>query len=483
MLKRNAKNIILIIICLIMFLPMTQSVLNLFPEKDLAGVPKPQSAPGFSMNDWFAGIFQQNFDNAVNENIGFRNSLIRLKNQVDYSVFRKSNAIGVIVGKNRNIFEWDYIRAYIGRDFIGEKTIEKKISRTLFLQNELKKKGVDLILVFEPGKASFQPEDIPARYRPSSRSISNYDYMRQYSDSVGLKYLDLNQFFLQMKDTIKYPLIPRGGTHWSVYSTKLAVDTLIRYIEKYRGIDMPNMIFQKINTSKLAKDTDNDLYTIMNLIREPRKEVFAYPVIDFDKSEDHVLPRVMSIGDSFYLNILSSGILKRIFSNRLFYYYFGDVYTEKEELKRVQDYDLLEEVESQDIIMIMITERFLYKYSWGFIDQLYELLTGEIDYKNLYYYENRIRSDYKWFDNLVKSASNRGISTEEFIRDNAKYLVYQDNLKAKQGNNLETYIKRIRNDSAWLEQVRQKAINKNISLDSMLNLDARWLMDKAGLSK
>lgn len=466
-----------------MFLPLAQSILKIIPEKDLAGVPKPKSVPAFSMNDWFSGIFQQNFDNAVNENIGFRNSLIRLKNQLDYSVFRKTNASGVIVGRNRSIFEWDYIRAYIGRDFIGKKTIEKKISRTLYLQKELKKKGVDLILVFEPGKASFLPEDIPARYRPASKSISNYDYMRHCSDSVGLKYLDLNQFLIQMKDTIKYPLFPRGGTHWSVYSTKLVVDTLIRYIEEYRGIDMPNMIFQKINTSKVPKDTDNDLYRIMNLIKDPQKEIFAYPVIAFDKSEDHVLPRVMSIGDSFYLNILSSGMLKRIFSNRLFYYYFGDVYTEKEELKRVQDYNLLEEVESQDIVMIMITERFLYKYCWGFVDQLYEIMSGEIDYKNLYFYENRIRSDYKWFDNLVDIASNRGISTEEFIRDNAKYLVYQDNLKSKESNNLENYIQRIRSDSVWLKQVRQKAINKNISLDSMIRLDAQWLMDKARLSK
>ena len=45
------------------------------------------------------------------------------------------------------------------------------------------------------------------------------------------------------------------------------------------------------------------------------------------------------------------------------------------------------------------------------------------------------------------------------------------------------YINEIRKDSVWLESVKQKAIEKNISLDSMIRLDAEWLLKNSGPAK
>jgi len=49
--------------------------------------------------------------------------------------------------------------------------------------------------------------------------------------------------------------------------------------------------------------------------------------------------------------------------------------------------------------------------------------------------------------------------------------------KQKQRAKLEEMIEYIRTDKAWLEQIEKKAIEKNISLDSMLVLDAQWVID------
>ncbi len=49
--------------------------------------------------------------------------------------------------------------------------------------------------------------------------------------------------------------------------------------------------------------------------------------------------------------------------------------------------------------------------------------------------------------------------------------------KEKQRAKLNDMIDYIRTDKAWLEQIEKKAIEKNISLDSMLVIDAQWTLD------
>lgn len=49
--------------------------------------------------------------------------------------------------------------------------------------------------------------------------------------------------------------------------------------------------------------------------------------------------------------------------------------------------------------------------------------------------------------------------------------------KLKKRAKLEGMIEYIRTDKAWLQQIEKKAIEKNISLDSMLVLDAQWTLD------
>ncbi len=464
-----------------MFLPMFQNTFNFFPEKNLTGVPYPIELPKFSVANWFKGDFQSEFDKAINENVGLRNSLIRTKNQIDYSLFSKSNARGVIVGKNKTLYEWDYIRAYIGRDFIGKEVIDKKMSRTLYLQNELKKKDVNLILVFEPGKASLFPQNIPDRFHPGKKSLTNYDYMKSTADSLGIDYLDLNQYFIEINDTVKYPLIPRDGIHWSVYGMNLAVDTLVKYIENKRSIDMPDKVYYRIDKTKIPRSTDNDLVSIMNLVKVTKPEFLGYPLAEYVYGPGKTKPKVLCIGDSFFWNLFSSKIPKKIFSYTDFMYYYKST--------RVKEYDTpadenLDQEEEPDVILIMITERFLYKYAWGYIDSLYQQMSGDFDEsKGLYYYENRIRFDYVWFDRLVLEASNRGLNLVDHIRDNAEYMVFTDIQNNEKQPDIEFYIDEIRKDSVWLENVRQKAIDNNISLDSMIRLDAQWLLENSGPAK
>src|SRR5690606_16381177 len=94
----------------------------------------------------------------INDEIGFKPWFVKIKNQIEYSLFDKVNASNVIVGKNDVLFQDFYISALLGHDFLGEETIKTKVSKLKYVQDELAKNNVQFLFVIAPGKASFYPE-------------------------------------------------------------------------------------------------------------------------------------------------------------------------------------------------------------------------------------------------------------------------------------------------------------------------------------
>ena len=94
----KVKHIILIIILAGFLVPGLQSILRIIPERKLHGEYEELIRPELNKNNWMSGKFQEAFDPWLEENIGFHNGLVRINNQLDYTLFHKPNADGVIRG-------------------------------------------------------------------------------------------------------------------------------------------------------------------------------------------------------------------------------------------------------------------------------------------------------------------------------------------------------------------------------------------------
>jgi hypothetical protein len=154
------------------------------------------------------------------------------------------------------LYERNYLEEYLGINFKGRDGILKEIQRAKYVQDTLKKKGIDFIIVFAPGKASYFPDDFPAPYSRMKKNISNYECYTRTCKSLGVNFLDLNSYFVSLKPTSKYPLMSAPGVHWTYYGMTVAMDTLIRTFEIMRNIDMPEMLTTKIDLPDTARDTD-----------------------------------------------------------------------------------------------------------------------------------------------------------------------------------------------------------------------------------
>jgi hypothetical protein len=480
------KHILLILFLLILLLPVFQEIYQPVKEEKLNGFFILNDKPDlkrFTWHHWFDGSFQDHFNKGTEDHAGFRNSLFRLNNQYDYSLFGISHAQGFIKGKNNYLFEEDYIYEYTGKYFIGKSTLEKKFSKLKEIQEYLKTQNIDLIPVIEPGKASYYPEFIPDHYKPGKRSLSNHDYFLELFQSLNIRYLDLDHYFLQLKKTTPYPLFPNYGMHWSIYGAALATDTLVKFIEKDHPGTISPMKIGEIELSDSLRYTDNDIGDILNLIFPLPKVQAAYPRIQFENDPERKKLSVLVIADSYYLNIVN-GFADKLFGKEEYWYYNSKVYPaiiDNDNPVYIDKSDLKTKLREFDVILLMTSEINMHCAYWNFIEEVYQAIHPEYVDSYIAKKENLIRNQRDWFRFLVGKARKRSVTLEQMIRTDAEYCFITDYNSIPDKNREDTiaYIAiSIKKDPDWLKKVEEKAKFLKIPLEEMIDKDARFLYDQ-----
>ena len=371
-LKGKIKEILLIFILLVLVFPAIQKMFNIIKVEWLKGAIIKIDKKELTTYNWFSGEYQEQSEKYFNENFGFRNAFIRLNNEIGFDFFRKAKANGVIIGKNDYLFEENYIKAYYGTDFIGKDSIDQRMDRLKYVQDTLKKLNKNIILIFAAGKGSYYPEYIPDKFRVKKR-MTNYDYHLKLAKDFKINYIDFNDYFLKNKHKCKHPLYPQYGIHWSKYGMCLAADSIIRYIEKMRKIDMNNLYWKKVDIEN-PKDEDYDIANGMNLIFKLKSFKMGYPQIKFENVKSKVKPNLLVVSDSYYWGMFNFGI-SNVFNKSHFWYYNKEVYPETfSKPLFTSDIDLKKEINDHDVIIIMSTQATMTDLGWGFIEKLYQTL-------------------------------------------------------------------------------------------------------------
>lgn len=363
------KRTLLGIIFAMLFLPLLQARLKFFEEKPLIGALVEPEYRRFSWNDWFASTYQEKKEKYVNACFGFRNTCVRLNNQLDFWLFRQANANGVIVGNNNYLYEQAYIDAYNGTDFIGQDSIVQTARRIAFLSELFKRRNKQLIVVFAAGKASYYPTFFPDKFRLQQQNkCTNYFRFKQQLATSTVNFIDFNAWFLELKKTSDYPLFPKLGIHWSHYGMTLAADSLIKNIERVRQVDLGNIVTKNIATSNLAQFEDKDIGDGMNLLFDVPGLTMAYPDFRFEQ-KDSKKPKVLVVSDSFFWGMYNAGI-SSVFDQTHFWYYNKQVYPEfqtKEYFTYQVDFE--QAIKANDVFIIMATEANLKAIGWGFLER------------------------------------------------------------------------------------------------------------------
>lgn len=420
---KKVKHILFGLLLIVIWAPLAQMVFPVIESNGLKGAFVPHAKPVFTDSTWFSGDFQRAYEQYLNDTIGFHQDFIRIRNQIDFSLFDKCHSYDIEVGKKGYLVATWHIDSHLGKIRVREQRIDTLVGMLKQLNDTLVKMNKTLIVIFAPSRGSFYKELAPNWYDLTPAHESDYQRYTRLLAGSKVKYIDFNRSFLLQKETAKYPLYTKCGVHWSSYGAAVATDSLVKFIEKERRVDLPDITLSKMELSDSARGADADLNSTLNLIWPVKNDMMAYPKFSFNKTGKAKI-KLLTIGDSYYYGMLENKIPDEVFEEHSFWYYNNSIISNgPNNWKKVKDLNLRAEINKHDVITIIATESTLVEFGWHFIDQAWSMLC------------------------------------------------------TSKGELLNFYIQKIKNDPAWLEQVKQKATQYNKSLEAQLLDDANYVME------
>ena len=98
--------------------------------------------------------------------------------------------------------------------------------------------------------------------------------------------------------------------------------------------------------------------------------------------------------------------------------------------------------------------------------------------KDYDYFMNRISNDEEWMKEIKKQATEQGVSDEEMLIKNAKFMAKQNGFGEKEPIEIDLQIEKIKANPEWLAGVEKQALERGITLDSMLVRSALYTLNQ-----
>ncbi len=408
--------------------PMLLTFYPVIHFQPLEGYFEEHVRPEVTFDGLYSGKYQKEMEAFMNDKTAGKPYMVRVNNQMEWWAFRATNVSSVVVGKDDYLLEQNYIDSYYGANFIGENKIREKVRKLQHISDTLHSRGVQLVVAIAPGKVSYYPEKIPSHLRQKKKR-TNYQAYRDYLDASDVHFLDFRDWAVKQKKTIKYPIFPKRGIHWSSYAEVLVADSMIQFMNGITPNSQINEIqIDAVRPSRYAYNMDEDIEESMNLLYNLDDGVLGYPQFSAVPHSAEKTTKVLTIADSYYWGMYNWGLSKYYFDQGPFWYYNREIFPESFSKKTfVQDIiEYSSAVEENDVILVLFNESNLVDFAYDFIDRLYDEYCAngrEKREERIAQIIQNIRNTPEWLASIKKQAQQDGISLEEALRKNAVYVM------------------------------------------------------------
>ncbi len=374
---------------------------------------------------------------------GFREFFSRCYNQVAF-LFGKIANKNVKKGSHNELFltgNLDDITGKLLTDRYGsienaKADAQKNVKETLALIDTLRQHGTEFLFVFCPTKTAVYPEYMPKPYKDNISDFRLADYYVELFKENGIPHIDFYNYFISIKDSAPYPLYTKTGCHWAESSIPMVADSIFRKIESITDYKLPSINYVDPNLSSHYSGHDSELETHIDLLFPMHNPKLPRPVITLTDTLGKDRPSLLVVGDGYFAPLLESCFIDA-FDPWDFWIYNNLSNSSRPSNKWKyldQLFNTAETLEQADIVIALYTSNYLFNYMSGFTQTAQELfqkgVTGEQEALEIIM--RRIMDDPKWMQAVERQAQERGISVEENLIKNAKYI-----LENEKDNNTE----------------------------------------------
>ncbi|WP_170266433.1 alginate O-acetyltransferase AlgX-related protein [Phaeocystidibacter luteus] len=321
--------------------------------KELKGVTNEIPKAEFSLHNVFSEEFQEASSKQIVENLPARPFLVRAHNQIKFQLYSETNA-EVIVGKNRVLFEQNYLDEYADLNPLSDDEVQAKVDEIEAWTVRAREAGAQPYLMIVPSKPEYFEEAIPSPWTISE--TTNIDRLHGEFKRRNLPIIDLRETARALKDTSQFSVFPKYGIHWSNLTSAISLTQFLNVIDTLSAESDYSASFSNVRSANSYSESETDLGNLLNLLTVMDLSE-SVGQLDLDNSVEGEKHGLLVVGDSFYWTWYGNGYTTTQFEPSYFFYYNSTAYKAGEgeigSLTNELRQRILQEV---DIAVIMLTE-------------------------------------------------------------------------------------------------------------------------------
>lgn len=347
----------------------------------LNGVTAEEVRPEMWIEGVLNGSYQENMETYLHDHLIGKNLLVRIHNQILYSAFNVSSNANVVIGKDKQLYEPEYI--HYSLNMYGqpsEEEISTLVGKLEALNQILTNEDKELYIFITPAKTRYYKDKIPniyLKYDNSSNVNIAYDTFTSQLRESSINYFDSISFLNTNKDDYDFPLWYPTGIHWSRALGSRVAEEFNQYLCEKSKYDL-GYIEVSLYKSAECEAPDADLYNILNLLIPAKYTGTEYYGVQYETVSGEQQPSVFYRGGSFMGQSINALILCHIFGDNIHFennYYFTDCYSNLQTLSSFDAYDefdVCSYLKNSDILILEVNEEKIFTMGWGFIDYILE---------------------------------------------------------------------------------------------------------------
>lgn len=342
-----------------------------------SGVEDAKAFPDITVNHILSGQAQTDFEQYIQQNLPGKPLMVRLRNQLTFSLLATTPNNNYSMNMDRNLFTWGNVSAYMQyNEPVTEEFARDLVSKIEKVEALAAENDIQTFVYITPCKVRYYEEELPwvDKVMAPERTDGNYERLMEALRSTDLNYFDSIDYIDTHRQEFdaRVPLYYRTSVHWSTYVGNLAGAALGDYIEEKSGYNLPELFI----TARPCEEPvypDSDAFNTFNLLQKSYDQYYE-PVIEVTDSATDA-PGMLCRGGSFMGQSLSAIIRNNYFGKNVYMendQIYTDAFGNLEIFHDYNDVDMKAYFQDIDILILEVNEPSIPSMSFGFIDYVLE---------------------------------------------------------------------------------------------------------------
>lgn len=341
------------------------------------GVENRAEFPQVTVSTLVSGQAQTDFERFVQQRLPGKPFMVRLRNEITFSMLGTVSNINYSMNRDRNLFSWENVSYYLQYFApVSEDGAAELTGKLEQLESLLEEHGKELYIFITPCKVRYTEDELPwvDKVMAPERQDGNYERLTAALKNSDLEYFDSIAYMAEHGSEFdsRVPLFYRTGLHWSVYVGNVVGAAFGDFLEEKSGYNLPEL---EITAQPCAEPVypDADSFEVFNLLQEPYDDYYEPVIRVADASTD--APGVLCRGGSFMGQSVAALIRNHYFGKNVSMenrQVFTDEFANVQGFDSYDQLDLKEYFKDIDMVVLEVNETAVSEMSFGFIDYVLE---------------------------------------------------------------------------------------------------------------